>query len=97
MLMVQEILVNAAREGARAAILPNETDSAGDRDRQQLYVGGGGFGLQRDMLAHDVLQRRGGTEITLTVSVPCSTVSWLSYSTWFQGQTLTSSVTMMKE
>ena len=27
MMMVQEILVNAAREGARAAVLPGETDA----------------------------------------------------------------------
>ncbi len=38
-----------------------------------------------------------GTEITVTVSVPCSKVSWLGTATLFQGQTLSSSVTMMEQ
>ena len=45
MMMVQEILVNAAREGARAAILPGETDAQVTTTVSNYHDGGRDLGL----------------------------------------------------
>ncbi len=87
MLMVQEILVNAAREGVRAAVNKSGSDTA----TVSTYMSTAGISGYSESCGTS------GSQITVTVSVPCSTVSWLSSSTWFQGQTLSSSVTMMAQ
>ena len=97
MLMVQEILVNAAREGARAAIQPNETD-AQTAGVVSTYMSAAGISGYTEAVSPTLASGPAtGAALTLTVSVPCATVSWLSTSTWFQGQTLTASVVMIKE
>ena len=99
MLMVQQILVNAAREGARASILPGETDAQVTTVVSNYMTASGISGYNAGPYTTPTLASNpaSGTALTVTVSVPCAKVSWLSYSSWFQGQTLSSSVAMMKE
>jgi len=97
MMMVQETLVNAAREGARASILPSETDAQVTAVVSNYLSAAGISGYTETLSPTEASSPASGTAMTLTVSVPCSTVSWLSYSTWFQGQSLSSSVVMMKQ
>jgi Flp pilus assembly protein TadG len=97
MLMVQEILVNAAREGARAAILPGETDTQVTTTVSNYLSVSGISGYTETLSPTLSSNPASGTALTLTVSVPCTTVSWLGGSTWFNGKTLTSSVAMIKE
>ena len=97
MLMVQEILVNATREGAHAAIQPSETDAQVTAVVSNYLQAAGISGYTATLSPTLASGPASGTALTMTVSVPCATVSWLNYSTWFQGQSLSSNVTMMKE
>jgi Flp pilus assembly protein TadG len=97
MLMVQEILVNAAREGARAAVVPAETDSQVTTVVTNYMTAAGISGYTETLTPALSTNPTSGTALTVTVSVPCSTVSWLGGSTWFSGKTLTSTVVMVKE
>ena len=58
LLMVQGMLVNAAREGARQATLPLETDCASDSDGEQLYDGSRDLGLHGNTVAHSRVRSR---------------------------------------
>src|SRR5208283_2960773 len=95
MLAVQEILINAAREGARAAIQPNATDAqiTGTTGVVANYMSAAGISGYTATLSPTLGSNPAvGTAMTMTVSVPCSTVSWLGAATWFHGKTHTSSV-----
>ncbi len=96
-LMVQEILVNAARTGARAAIVPGETDAQVTTAVSNYLAGAGISGYTETLSPTLASGPASGTALTVTVSVPCSSINWVTYSTWFQGQSLSSSVVMIKE
>ncbi|MEI8372312.1 MAG: TadE family protein [Planctomycetota bacterium] len=97
MLMVQEILVNVTREGARAAIIPGETDAqvatTVSNYLTAVQISGGTTTLSPTLASGPA----SGTALKVTVSVPCATVNWVTNSTWFQGQILSSTVIMIKE
>jgi hypothetical protein len=97
MMMVQQVLVNAAREGARASVLPGETDAQVTSVVSNYMSTSGISGYTETLSPTEASGPGSGTNMTLTVSVPCSTVSWLGGSTWFNGQTLSASVVMVHE
>jgi Flp pilus assembly protein TadG len=97
MMMVQQVLVNAAREGARASVLPGETDSQVTSVVSNYMSASGVSGYTETLSPTEASAPSSGTNMTLTVSVPCSTVSWLGGSTWFSGKTLSASVVMVHE
>jgi|SRR6185295_2013812 len=97
MIMVQEILINAAREGARTAIAPNKTD-ANVRTTIDNYLAASNItGFSRTISPSLGSNPPADTAITVTVSVPCSSVSWGGAPTIFAGRTLTAKVVMMKQ
>lgn len=97
MMMVQQVLVNAAREGARASVLPGETDAQVTSVVSNYMSASGISGYTQTLSPTEASGASSGTNMTLTVSVPCSTVSWLGGSTWFNGKTLSASVVMVHE
>ena len=97
MMMVEEILVNAARLGARAAILPSETDSQVATVVSNYLAGVGISGYTTSLMPTLASGPASGTALTVTISVPWTSVSWFSYSTWLQGATLAGSAAMIKE
>ena len=97
MIMVKEILVNAAREGARTAIAPNKTD-ANVRTTIDNYLAASNItGFTRTISPSLGSNPPVDSAITVTVSVPCSSVSWGGAPTIFAGRTLTATVVMMKQ
>jgi len=96
MMMVEQILTNAAREGARKAVLPGVTktqvESAVDAYLQNSSVSG-----QSRTVSPDPGTATGGAAVTVTVSVPYSSVTWLPVSWFLSGKTLSASVVMRKE
>jgi len=97
MMMVQQILVNAAREGARASVLPSETDSQVSTVVTNYMSAAGVSGYTQSLSPTEASGPTSGTNMTMTISVPCSTVSWLGGSTWFNGKTLSAKVVMVHE
>jgi Flp pilus assembly protein TadG len=97
MMMVQQILTNGAREGARNAVLPAATQTTAQGVIDTYMQNNGITGYSASMTDPGAAQP--GDPITVTVSVPYSNVSWLPIPTvqWLGGKTLTASVVMRKE
>ena len=70
MLMVQEILINAAREGARASIQPGETDAQVATVVSDYMSAAGISGYTEAVSPTLASGPASGTALTMTVSVP---------------------------
>ncbi len=98
-LSVQQVLTNAAREGAREAILPASTVSeVEDVIAENLKIG------RVDATVTDVTITpaslnglKSGTKITVDVRVPYSAVSWLPVPRYLGNAILGSGCTMRHE
>jgi Flp pilus assembly protein TadG len=95
-LMVQQILTNASREGARRAIV----EGAAESEVQELvsdYLTNASVSGTSTTVSPSALSTAGtGDKVTVTVSVPYASVAWLP--SWFLGNnTLTASTTMRAE
>ena len=96
MLMVQQILTNGAREGARKAVLPGATDAQVQTTIDNYMSAASISGFSRSV-SPSTDSATGGTSITITVTVPYSNVTWLPVAQILKNTTLTSTVVMRKE
>jgi Flp pilus assembly protein TadG len=95
-LMVQQVLTNASRVGARAATMLNSTQ-AEVIDAVSDYAESVSVPSTQIVVTPDPAAATTGQEVTVSVSVDFSNVSWLP-SPWFlNGATLTASSVMRKE
>lgn len=97
--MVQQIVTNAAREGARHGVLPGATNAlvlekvrghlaAGNLDVPQVTV---------TVTPTDLSAAKTGASVTVRVSAPYDAVGWMA-SPWFlSGTTMTSQCVMRHE
>src|SRR3954451_6753111 len=95
-LMVQQVLVNASRVGARMATTTGST-STGVQTAVTNYTSGVAISDVTATVSPDPATAAAGTTITVTASVPFSKVSWMK-SPWFlTGKTLTASSQMRNQ
>jgi Flp pilus assembly protein TadG len=97
-MMVQEILVNAAREGCRKATLPGSTSDNVNTVVSTYLTNSGISGAPNPTInPTDPSTANAGDPITVTVSVPFNNVSWLPVPMFLGGKTLSATVVMAKE
>ncbi|HJT76162.1 MAG TPA: TadE/TadG family type IV pilus assembly protein [Gemmataceae bacterium] len=96
-MMVEQVLTNAAREGARRAALPGSTSDDAKTVVSSYLTSANVNGANPASVSPDPSTAQAGTAITVTVTVPFSSVSWLPVPQWMGGQTLTATVVMAKE
>jgi Flp pilus assembly protein TadG len=96
-LMVKQIITNAAREGARRAIIESSTETE-VKQVVNAYLTGASVGGATVTVTPTTLNTLGlGDPVTVQVSVPFNSVSWLP-SPWFlKNKTLSESTTMRAE
>jgi Flp pilus assembly protein TadG len=95
-LMVQQVLINASRVGARMASTTGAT-SGGVQTAVQDYTASVAVSGVTVTVSPDPASAIAGTAITVTASVPFNDVSWMA-SPWFlSGKTLTANSQMRKE
>jgi Flp pilus assembly protein TadG len=95
-LMVQQVLINASRVGARQASTTGATQAEVEA-AVQAYTDGVAVPGVLVAVSPDPGPAAAGTTITVTTSVPFNQVSWMT-SPWFLGgKTLTASSQMRKE
>ena len=84
--MVQQLLVNATREGARAAVLETATVSS-VKTYVQDYLSGMSIAITSDKIAvqPDPVTATSNTPISVSVSVPYSDVNWLPVPKFVSG------------
>jgi hypothetical protein len=95
-MMVQQVLVNASRVGARQAALLTSTQS-GVTTAVSGYADGVGIHGVSVSVSPDPGTASPGQPITVSTSIPYSNVSWLGTPWFMGGKTLSSSSTMRKE
>lgn len=96
MVMVQQIITNAAREGARKGIVPGS--SADEVNTTVLsYLTSTSINGANTSVSPDPASVTYGQGITVTVAVPFSSVSWLPAPFFLGKSVLTASCTMRSE
>jgi Flp pilus assembly protein TadG len=95
--MVQQLLTNASREGARLGVLSDSTSSQ-VQSRVVSYLSGANITIATSnvnvVYASD---SSSGESVTVTVSVPFNQVSWLPTPMFLSGYTLSASSGMRRE
>jgi Flp pilus assembly protein TadG len=95
--MVQNLLTNAARDGARSAVLDGAT-AAEIETRVTDYLSASSVNGASATVSPSPLSAADlGDPVSVTVSVPFDSVSWLPSSMYFQGATLEATVVMRRE
>ena len=94
-IMVQQIITNGAREGARRAIIPGATDANVTAIVNQYFTGTSVPNTNPTITPSLATAQRGDL-ITVNVSVPYGNVSW-GVLNWFDGVTLQARVVMREE
>ena len=95
-MMVQQVLINASRVGARQAVTAGATSSA-VQTAVKDYATSVAVPSVSVSVTPDPAAAKSGDTVTVTTSVGYNSVSWLA-SPWFlSGKTLTSSSAMRKE
>ena len=97
MMMVQQVLTNASREGARIAVLDNTTTSD-VTTAVENYLSSGTISGATITITPDPPSSAGyGQPVTVTVSVPFDQVSWLPSPMFLGGNTLEATTVMRRE
>ena len=95
-LMVQQVLINASRVGAREAVTLSSTESAAIDAATDFAEGVGISGIDVDV-SPDPASAAAGDAITVDVAIDFAEVSWMPAPWFMGGKTLTSSSVMRKE
>jgi hypothetical protein len=97
MVMVQQIITNGSREGARVAILDNKT-TADVTSAVTAYLRNASVGVATVTVNPDPPSSAGyGEPVTVTVSIPFNQVSWFPTPIFLGGATMTASTVMRRE
>jgi Flp pilus assembly protein TadG len=89
-------LTNAAREGCRHAILRTATQASTQNIVSQQLVAAKLAGCEISV-SPDPGNSRSGDVISVSISVPFTSISWIPNSRFMRGKVLTSKVVMQKE
>lgn len=98
--MVSQLLTTAAREGCRVAVLPhNDQSDVQDRVNRVLEGSGIPVGTVTPTCPSPAVwdDSPAGTPITVRLSVPYRSVSWLGVPFFLKDATVTASATMSSE
>ena len=99
MVMIQQVLTNASREGARKAVLDGSTSTA-VKSAVVTYMSNGGVTISTSNVTinpTDPSSAAAGNPVTVTISVPFSQVSWLPSPMFLGGRQMTASTVMRRE
>jgi Flp pilus assembly protein TadG len=96
LIMVQQIITNASREGCRQAVLEGAT-STGVETSVQSYLTGSSISNATVTVSPDPAVAGPGDPMTVTVDVNFDDVSWLPTSMYLGGRVLSASSTMRRE
>jgi Flp pilus assembly protein TadG len=99
MVMVQQIIVNSAREGCRAAVLDGSTTS-GVKSTVITAMSAGNITITTSNVTvspDPPSNAEFGDPVTVTVTVPFNQVSWLPSPMYLGGKSMTASTTMRRE
>lgn len=94
-IMVQEALTNASREGARVGVLDGSLTTDVSSAVNTYLTGMSISGATTAVSPTDPGTSPNGTQVTVTVSIPYTTVTWVP-SPWFLKNATLSAITVMQ-
>jgi Flp pilus assembly protein TadG len=97
MVMVQQVITNASREGARQAVLDGATTTEVRNAVTSYLTSGSISGATITVSPNPPSNAAFGDPVSVTVSVPFNQVSWLPSPMFLGGKTLTASTVMRRE
>ena len=99
MVMVQQIIVNSAREGCRSAVLDGSTTAAVKTTTINAMAAGNiTITTSNVTVSPDPPSNAAfGDPVTVTVTVPFNQVSWLPSPMYLGGKSMTAATTMRRE
>jgi len=97
MVMVYQVITNASREGARAAVLDGATTSGVTTAVNTYLTSGAVSGATVTVSPNPPSGAQNGDPVTVTVSIPFSQVSWLPSPMYLGSKTLSSATVMRRE
>ena len=97
MVMVYQILTNASREGARAAVLDGATTTSVTTSVNSYLTNAMISGATVAVAPNPPTSAQYGDPVTVTVSIPFSQVSWLPSPMYLGSRTLVSATAMRRE
>jgi Flp pilus assembly protein TadG len=99
MVMIQQVITNASREGARKAVLDGAT-SASVKSAVVTYMANGGVTISTSNVTlspTDPASAEAGDPITVTISIPFTQVSWLPSPMFLGNRQMFASTVMRRE
>jgi Flp pilus assembly protein TadG len=97
MVMVYQVLTNASREGARAAVLDGATTSSVQTAVQSYMTAAMISGATVTVAPNPPSNAEYGDPVTVTVSIDFNQVSWLPSPMYLGGKSLSSATVMRRE
>ena len=97
MLMVQQVLTNASREGARRAVLDGTLTSDVEAVINEYLASGSVSGASISVTPDPPSSAGFGEPVTVAISVPFDQVSWLPSPMFLGGKQLSSTTVMRRE
>mgnify|MGYP000901819144 CR=1 FL=1 len=97
MVMVQQVITSASREGARIGVLDGSTTESVQTAVQNYLQGASVQGAQITVNPDPPSSAVYGAPVTVTVSISFNQVSWLPSPMFLGGQSLTASTVMRRE
>ena len=97
MVMVQQVITNASREGARQAVLDGATTAEVTTVVNDYLTSGSISGATVTVTPDPPTNAEFGDPVTVSVSIPFSQVSWLPSPMYLGGKTLTATTVMRRE
>jgi len=97
MIMVQQVITNASREGARMAVLDGATTAAVEAAVQTYLQGATIQNAQVSVNPNPPSSAGYGEPVSVTVSISFDQVSWLPSPMFLGGQSLSASSVMRRE
>jgi len=97
MVMVQQVITNASREGARRAVLDGATTAAVQSTVTNYMTSAKITSPTVTVTPNPPSGAASGSPITVTVSIPFSQVSWLPTPMYLGAKTLTATTVMRRE
>ncbi|MGM0490271.1 MAG: TadE/TadG family type IV pilus assembly protein [Planctomycetota bacterium] len=97
MVMVQQVITNASREGARLAVLEGSSSAEVEGAVNEYLSSGSISGASITVTPTNLNEVNFGDPVTVTVDVPFDQVSWLPSPMYLSGKTLSATTVMRGE
>jgi Flp pilus assembly protein TadG len=97
MVLVADCLIQAAQEGARVGIVPGSTSAQVTAEVNTILSGSFVSGATVTTTPSDITTLKTAQPLTVSVSVPFSSVSWLPTPQFLKNKVLKTSCVMLKE